>query len=110
VAENGRTVVKKTTPISVDIQEHWERVNFDITKINTYDAVLGLPWLEKHNPTINYKNRTIVFNGCGYKLTKNTDIEKVLVRAINTYYRQNPDQVYLAMITVKREKAFFTVL
>jgi hypothetical protein len=43
VAENSETVVKKITPISVDIQGHWERVNFDITKISIYDAVLKLP-------------------------------------------------------------------
>jgi hypothetical protein len=91
VAENGGTVVKKTTLISVDIQGHWERVNFDVTKTSTYDAVLELPWLAQHNPTINYKNRTMVFNGCNCKLTKNINIEEVLIRAINAYFKQNPD-------------------
>jgi hypothetical protein len=42
MAKNGETVIKEITPISVDIQEYWERVNFDITRINTYDAVLEL--------------------------------------------------------------------
>jgi hypothetical protein len=51
----------------------------------------------------------MVFNGCGYKPTKNTNIKEVSVRVINVYFRQNPDQVYLAMITVKDEKASFTV-
>jgi hypothetical protein len=41
VAENGGTVVKETTPISVDIQGHWEPVNFDITKTSTYDDTLS---------------------------------------------------------------------
>jgi hypothetical protein len=87
VAENGGTVVKKIIPISVDIQGHWERVNFNIIKISTYDAVLGLLWLEKHNLTINYKDRTMVFNDYNYKLIKNTDIEEVSVRAINAYFK-----------------------
>jgi len=43
MAENGGKMAKKTTPIPVDIQGHLERVNFDITKTSTYDAVLGLP-------------------------------------------------------------------
>jgi hypothetical protein len=34
MAENGGTVAKKTTPISVDIQGHWERVNFDIKEVS----------------------------------------------------------------------------
>jgi hypothetical protein len=64
VAKNGGTVAKKIILISIDIQGHWKRVNFDITRINTYDAVLRLFWLEKYNPIINYKNRIIVFDGC----------------------------------------------
>jgi hypothetical protein len=91
VAENGGTVAKKIILISVDIQGHWERVNFDIIRINTYDAVLGLLWLEKHNLTINYKNRTMVFDGYNYKPTKNTDIEEMSVRAMNAYFRQDLD-------------------
>jgi hypothetical protein len=80
-------VIKKIIPISVDIQGHWERVNFDIIRINTYDAVLGLLWLEKYNLTINYKDRIMVFDGCGCKPTRNIDIKKVLVRAMNAYFR-----------------------
>jgi hypothetical protein len=91
MAENGGTVAKETIPISIDIQGHWERVNFDITRTNTYDAVLGLSWLEKYNPTINYKNRIIIFNGCDYQLTKNINIEEISVRAMNAYFRQDLD-------------------
>jgi hypothetical protein len=87
VAENGGTVTKEITLISVDIQSYWERVNFDITRISTYDTVLGLLWLEKYNPIINYKDRTMVFDGCGCKLIKDTNIEEVLVRAMNVYYK-----------------------
>jgi hypothetical protein len=42
MAENDGTVIKETILILIDIQEHWERVNFDIIRINTYDAVLRL--------------------------------------------------------------------
>jgi hypothetical protein len=87
MAENGGRVAKETISISVDIQNYWERVNFNIIRINTYDAILGLLWLEKHNLIINYKNKIIVFNGCGCKLTKNTNIEEVLVRAMNVYFK-----------------------
>jgi hypothetical protein len=52
----------------------------------------------------------MVFDDCGYKLIRDTDIEKILIRAMNAYYRQNPDQVYLVMVIVKGEKASFTIL
>jgi hypothetical protein len=87
MVKNDGKVAKETTLITVDILGHMERVNFNITRISTYDAVLGLSWLEKHNPTINYKERTMIFNGCNCKLTKNTDIEEVSVRAINAYFK-----------------------
>jgi hypothetical protein len=80
-----------------------------VTRINTYDAVLGLPWLAQHNPTINYKDRTMVFDGCGYKLTRNTDIKEILVRAINAYFRQDLEQVYLAIIIVKGKDLSFII-
>jgi hypothetical protein len=79
VAENGGTVIKETTLIPVDIQGYWERINFDITRTSTYDAVLGLSWLEKHNPTINYRDRIMVFDGCDYRPARDTDIKEVLV-------------------------------
>ena len=110
MAENGGTVAKKITLILVDIQGYWERVNFDVTRTSIYDAILRLPWLAQHNPTINYKNRTMIFNGCNCKLTKNIDIKKMLIRAMNAYFRQNLNQVYLAMIIVKGDEIFFIIL
>ena len=88
MAENGGKVVKKITFITVDIQEHLKRVNFDIIRINTYDAILGLAQLEKYNLTINYKERTMNFDSYGYKPEKNINIEEMLIRAINAYLLQ----------------------
>jgi hypothetical protein len=73
MAENGGIVAKKIISITVDILGHWERVNFDIIRISTYDAVLGLLWFKKHNPTINYKERTMIFDGCD--CTRRADID-----------------------------------
>ena len=43
MAENGGKVTKKITPITVNILGHVKRINFNITRTNTYDAVLKLP-------------------------------------------------------------------
>jgi hypothetical protein len=42
VAENGGKIAKEIIPITVDILGHMKRVNFNIIRISTYDAVLGL--------------------------------------------------------------------
>jgi hypothetical protein len=52
----------------------------------------------------------MIFDGCDCRLIKNTDIEEMLVRVINAYFRQNLNQVYLAMITVKNDETFFIIL
>jgi hypothetical protein len=39
-------------------------MSFDLTKTSTYDATFGLPWLEKHEPTIGYRDKTVKFEKC----------------------------------------------
>jgi hypothetical protein len=50
------------------------------------------------------------FNGYDCKPTQNTDIEKVSVRAINIYFKQNPEQVYLTIVIVKGDDLSFIIL
>jgi hypothetical protein len=52
----------------------------------------------------------MAFNSCGCRLIRNTDIEEILVRAMNAYFRQNLEQVYLAMVIVKTDGIFFIIL
>jgi hypothetical protein len=84
--ENGKRVAKETIPITIDILGHLKRINFDVTRISTYDAVLELLWLEKHNLTINYRNRTMTFNNCSCTPKADTNIREMLIRVMNAYY------------------------
>ena len=49
---------------SLQVQNHEERVNLDILSTATHDVILGLPWLRKHNPRINWKKRQLLFDRC----------------------------------------------
>ncbi|OMH82806.1 Retrotransposon-derived protein PEG10, partial [Zancudomyces culisetae] len=40
---------------------HWEYIKFEILPSTHADIILGLPWLEKHQPTILWKQRMIKF-------------------------------------------------
>jgi hypothetical protein len=42
VAENGGTVVKETTPISVDIQGHWELLEYALSLARDLAYIAGL--------------------------------------------------------------------
>jgi hypothetical protein len=39
--------------VSMTVGDHVESIVFDVTPLGKYDAVLGIPWLRDHNPTIN---------------------------------------------------------
>jgi hypothetical protein len=45
-------VTRKTDTIRLAYQQHFEDTSLDIVEIANHDIVLGIPWLEWHNPTI----------------------------------------------------------
>jgi hypothetical protein len=50
---------QETGDLTIDINNHEEMINFDIMKLGKYEIVLGIPWLSKHNPEINWKMNKI---------------------------------------------------
>ena len=51
----------KVTPLKIEINGHKEQLEAVITDLNGTDMFLGHNWLVKHNPEVNWKNRTIKF-------------------------------------------------
>lgn len=52
--------------VAVKIGEHKEDVDLSVLKLSQYDAILGMPWLVKHNPIIDFRKRTVELNSsCG---------------------------------------------
>lgn len=51
------------------IQNHQEQIDLDVLSTATHDVILGLPWLRKHNPRINWKDHQLSFDGCGCSTT-----------------------------------------
>jgi hypothetical protein len=41
---------------------HLENVSFFVSAIGPFPVILRLPWLEKHNPSIQWKQRNLMFN------------------------------------------------
>ena len=55
-------ITHHTVPIDLVISSHKETISFDITSIGDYPVILGLPWLSRHNPRINWTRQSIVFS------------------------------------------------
>jgi len=60
--KNGE--VTKVVPLEVEINGHKEQLEAAVTDLNSTDMFLGHNWLVKHNPEVNWKNRTIKFMKC----------------------------------------------
>jgi hypothetical protein len=44
---------QETGDLTIDINNHKEIINFDMTKLGKYKIMLRIPWLSKHNLEIN---------------------------------------------------------
>ena len=41
-----------------------ERIYLDIVKLATQDIYLGIPWLKKYNPVVNWRTGVLMFRNC----------------------------------------------
>jgi len=46
------------------LRGHTEEIQFDLTSLQTYQVVLGAPWLRQHNPQIDWIRERITLNQC----------------------------------------------
>jgi transposase InsO family protein len=60
--EDKVTLEVRGAPIR--LQHHEEKLDLDILGTAAHDVILGLPWLRKHNPHIDWAERTLRFDGC----------------------------------------------
>jgi hypothetical protein len=48
--------------VHLSIQDHHEDIALHVTKIYRYPIILGVDWLEKHNPRIHWRHRLVRFD------------------------------------------------
>ncbi len=66
-AINGRTIASgaithETTLLELCIGTHTEKIVLNIISTPHHPIILGLPWLETHNPIIDWRSRTLTFS------------------------------------------------
>jgi hypothetical protein len=64
---DGRTIASgaithETTPLKFCIGKHTEKIVLNIISTPHHPIILGLPWLEAHNPIIDWRSRTLTFS------------------------------------------------
>jgi transposase InsO family protein len=68
----GPGITHESGPLPMVIGNHFEMINFDVTNLGEYDVVLGVPWLRKHNASIDWRAGKIVFDRCSCRQTSET--------------------------------------
>ena len=56
----NRAVTQKAL-LEIEINEHKERINAEVTDLNSTDMFLRYDWLVKHNPEVDWNKGTIQF-------------------------------------------------
>lgn len=59
--ELASSIIDKIAQVKIAIGDHTEECWCLVTTIGNFDLILGMPWLELHDPYISFKERSITF-------------------------------------------------
>ena len=82
---NGQSLshVDQQVEVWMMVRNHAETLTFDILPLGKHNIVLGLPWLQWHNPTIHWTSRKVTF-------TSDYCEEHCLAQPASTFLNQHP--------------------
>jgi len=63
-SENKHGYITNCVNLLIRIGEHRERVTFNITRLGKKSMIIGITWLEQHNPEIDWKTGKMKFTRC----------------------------------------------
>ena len=61
---NSRGVITHQVEVNVYYKSHMERMRIDVCDLGKTDIILGMPWLQVHNPKINWKTGEVKMTRC----------------------------------------------
>ncbi|KFY06458.1 hypothetical protein V491_08615, partial [Pseudogymnoascus sp. VKM F-3775] len=71
ISGNNGMVTHETVPLEMTLHGHKERIRFDIMPIGNFACILGMPWLMKHNPCVDWVQKEVGFPYCKCEKTNN---------------------------------------
>ena len=77
---NSRGAITHQVEVNVYYKSHVERMRIDICNLGRTDIILGMLWLQAHNPKINWETGEVKMTRylptCGRKVVVKEEIEK----------------------------------
>ena len=62
--ENKGGPIREYVDMRMIVQDHVERIQFAVSSLGETDIFIGLDWLRKHNPDIDWRKSTMLFKRC----------------------------------------------
>jgi hypothetical protein len=59
------SVTRMAPSLPICIQEYNDTIDANVLVLDKYDMVLSMAWLDTHDPTISYKNKSVTFEHNG---------------------------------------------
>lgn len=81
--KSGSQITERTSFSLLQIGRHSEEMSAFVIPESKYDLILGLPWLEKHSPFIDWKEHTLTF---GERCLESTCCKFETTRTENSSY------------------------
>ena len=73
---NSRGAITYQVEVNVYYKSHIERMRMDICDLERTDIILGILWLQAHNPEINWKTGEVKITRCLPLCGRNTKLEE----------------------------------
>jgi hypothetical protein len=61
---NEAGAIKEVVSLVLRYKDHAERALFAVTSLGSQDLILGLPWLKRHNPEVDWRTGEVRMNRC----------------------------------------------
>ena len=73
---NSRGAITYQVEVNVYYKSHIERMRMDMCDLERTDIILGILWLQAHNPEINWKTGEVKITRCPPLCRRNTKLEE----------------------------------
>jgi len=73
---NSREAITYQVEVNMYYRSHVERIRMDMCNLEKTNMILGMLWLQVHNPEINWKTGEVMMIRCSPLCRRNTKLEK----------------------------------